>query len=666
MDISACKISIIHKGFLRDFSHLEYLDISFNRQLSQEVLHNITYDLQFTNIKIFKLEAIQCGYGEGLTFKREYTYDLRHSSLQEINLSSNRINVFEPLSLSNIPNTLQRFAAADNRVMFSWAVLEIQHLKRLMYADFSRQYSSSSSFLSLVENDCNDTKVNSGKIKQKSFYSLANKKATNLKRLKSCLSEDITIPPRGKLNIYICLPESLKTILIPNCVIGSAKIPFIHNSFYDFSHVSHINAKGNMFKDITSGILFGKDSSYIDYSDNYISDINVEWIQHANLTYLDLSGNFLDAFFKSKNSEKLFKNQVFIRNISLARNKIGSLQNFLFVDTKNLQELDLSFNALQNLQFIGKSLKRMTLLNLTGNHIHTISQNEMRTLISATSDGLIIDLSENDILCTCDTLDFLKWVHHHSTGGRIIFFKNLKTYECTFQNSSKYSLFHLPYIIDNLEKQCSTYTGLIVGSAIIISVLIVIMIGGILYRNRWKLRYIYYMAKRGYKGSAHAQNMTQRNLFRHDAFISYADEDSATIIRKIISETEEKAGIKLCLHERDFTPGNDVAENITNAIRDSYRTVCFVSDHFLSSKWCMYEFNMAIMEQIHARGTDDNMVIKVCLTKSADLSVFVLFRIIKVCRQSRKTFLFLFCFFFFLLLFFFIFLYSHLRLSISP
>ena len=40
--------------------------------------------------------------------------------------------------------------------------------------------------------------------------------------------------------------------------------------------------------------------------------------------------------------------------------------------------------------------------------------------------------------------------------------------------------------------------------------------------------------------------------------------------------------------------------------------------------------------------------------------------IVKVCRQSRKTFLFLFCFFFFLLLFFFIFLYSYLRLPISP
>ena len=46
-------------------------------------------------------------------------------------------------------------------------------------------------------------------------------------------------------------------------------------------------------------------------------------------------------------------------------------------------------------------------------------------------------------------------------------------------------------------------------------------------------------------------------------------------------------------------------------------------------------------------------LIKVCQTQSADLSVFVLFFLFKVCRQSRKTFLFLFCFFFFFIILFY-------------
>ena len=62
------------------------------------------------------------------------------------------------------------------------------------------------------------------------------------------------------------------------------------------------------------------------------------------------------------------------------------------------------------------------------------------------------------------------------------------------------------------------------------------------------------------------------------------------------------------------------------------------------------------------------------LTNKEEMTSFI-----KVCRQSRKTFLFLFCFllrsarrslqtflFLFCFFFFLIFLYRHLRLSISP
>ena len=205
LDISKCKLKEIHKGFLQPFSRLEYLDISHNRELSLEVLPTVTYDLQFTNIKILKFNAIQCKYGKGLKLKQAYLHYLKNTSLEEIHLSSNRIEVLEQFVLRNAPGSLQRITAADNRLFFSWAMLEIHYLEKITFVDLSRQFSSSTSFLSLLEKNCNDSKPN--KKVENTFqlpYPYQLKRSTKPMKLESCLKDFITIPPRKEINIYIC------------------------------------------------------------------------------------------------------------------------------------------------------------------------------------------------------------------------------------------------------------------------------------------------------------------------------------------------------------------------------------------------------------------------------------------------------------------------------
>ena len=158
LNISACKLKEIHRGFLRNFSNLKYLDISNNTELTLEVLPNVTYDLQFTAIKVLKSTAIQCEYGKGLKLYRRYTHYLRNTSLEELHLSSNRIEVIERFAISNMPDSLKHLTAADSRFVFSWALLEIQQLKNLEYVDFSRCSYFSTSFLSRIENNCHDSR----------------------------------------------------------------------------------------------------------------------------------------------------------------------------------------------------------------------------------------------------------------------------------------------------------------------------------------------------------------------------------------------------------------------------------------------------------------------------------------------------------------------------
>ncbi|XP_006806135.1 toll-like receptor 13 [Neolamprologus brichardi] len=62
---------------------------------------------------------------------------------------------------------------------------------------------------------------------------------------------------------------------------------------------------------------------------------------------------------------------------------------------------------------------------------------------------------------------------------------------------------------------------------------------------------------------------------------------------ELLPELEGQQGWKLCLHHRDFEPGKPIVENITDAIYNSRKTICVISQHYLQSEWCSREIQMA-------------------------------------------------------------------------
>ena len=302
--------------------------------------------------------------------------------------------------------------------------------------------------------------------------------------------------------------------------------------------------------------------------------------------------------------------------LSLAKNRITKIPETYFDNMTSLKTLDLSNNELEQIRFNLKDLRSLEYLNLKGNYIKTLSLDQMKSLDSLRSAHLAIDLSKNDLICSCSTLDFLKWITYHNSVATKITFKNLDQDRCVLSNSTKRNLSDLQNIINGLDKQCASYTGVIVGCVIAISVLLIVCITGILYRYRWQIRYFYYMAKRGYRGREH-ENRNFRDIFQYDAFVSYDDDDRHFALQALRHELEEKKHLRLCFHQRDFIPGFEISENIANAIRSSRKTVCVISNSYLSSHWCMYEFNMALMERIHARDGEDMLVLALMPTIKA-------------------------------------------------
>ena len=160
--------------------------------------------------------------------------------------------------------------------------------------------------------------------------------------------------------------------------------------------------------------------------------------------------------------------------------------------------------------------------------------------------------------------------------------------------------------VRSTNKSCKSYAAAIIMSLIFILGFIFSVLGGRVYRFRWRLRNVYYMAKSRYKGYNQIQGDTVQ--YRYDAFVSYAHKDYLFIKDEIIVWHEENSGFSLCVHQRDFLPGNYIAKNILQAIRNSRMIVVVLTNQFLESKWCIYEFNMARMESIYSRNSE-NIVI---------------------------------------------------------
>ena len=347
--------------------------------------------------------------------------------------------------------------------------------------------------------------------------------------------------------------------------------------------------------------------------------LTVPQVISPTCTLLDLSGNNFRSlasgtFDTLSNLKELYLNHSHIYEIkegafiglfnlsvlSLEYNFLHIIESAMFKDLHSLKYLKLSFNKITWIE--EKSfdpLSKLQYLDLSANELKTISRHDFASMSKVST----LKLSGNPWSCDCQYLEMMNNFTlanaKHIADLHNVVCKMLKNSSSNATEIHPLSDLHLPdfCVNDTQTKTISSTLGtsaIAALSTILVLFIVSVMILGIGFWNREFLK-VWCFVKFGWKFQpAEKEDEVNRP---YDAFVSYSGHDEKFIIRELVPFLEKpdqtREGFKLCLHHRDFPVGAPIAETIISAVKQSKRVIIVLSDNFLNSEWCQYEFQTA-------------------------------------------------------------------------
>ncbi|XP_042239150.1 toll-like receptor 13 [Homarus americanus] len=272
--------------------------------------------------------------------------------------------------------------------------------------------------------------------------------------------------------------------------------------------------------------------SHLDLSENEIRTIIPElWEDLHELSYLNLDSNNIAAW-----NVPNFYNQTNLSVLSLQRNSLIHLTKAMVKDfsTDSLVTVDLRFNVFQ-------------------------------------CDCTIASLNN-----TLNKTHFVSWSSYQcSEDGDLIFFLDYIV-NSTCQDT--------PNKPTNLTP-INTTTTILVSISVTLSLLLVAVT---VYRKRWYVRYVMYNIR-----VRMAVQKEDSDQYLYDTFVCYSQADRQWVFEHLLVKLEDGGRYRVCVHERDFTVGQEITQNIINSVERSRKVIVVLSPSFVESSWCMFELQMA-------------------------------------------------------------------------
>jgi hypothetical protein len=101
----------------------------------------------------------------------------------------------------------------------------------------------------------------------------------------------------------------------------------------------------------------------------------------------------------------------------------------------------------------------------------------------------------------------------------------------------------------------------------------------------------------------------ETGTFSFDVFVSYDKEQLRWVQDHLMPRLERGLGLRLCVHQRDFIPGQQIVDNIVDCVERSKKILMVFSKDFVRSEWCQFELAYCLS---HAMEHEDALVV-VCV-----------------------------------------------------
>ncbi|XP_027472086.1 toll-like receptor 4 isoform X1 [Zalophus californianus] len=398
------------------------------------------------------------------------------------------------------------------------------------------------------------------------------------------------------------------------------------------TRLKHLDLSFNDIITMSSNFLGLEELEYLDFQHSNLkqaSDFSV-FLSLRNLRYLDISYTHTQVVFQG-----IFDGLVSLQVLKMAGNSFQN--NFLpniFKDLTNLTILDLSRCQLEQVSQVAfVSLPKLQLINMSHNNLLSLDTLPYEPLLSLQildcsfnrivaskereqqrfpSNLVSLNLTQNDFACVCEHENFLQWVKDHRQ-----LLVEIEQMVCT----KPLDMQGIP-MLSFRNATCQRSKTII--SVSVFTVLMVSLVAVLVYKF-----YFHLMLLAGCKKYSRGEST-------YDAFVIYSSQDEDWVRNELVKNLEEGVPpFQLCLHYRDFIPGVAIAANIIQeGFYKSRKVIVVVSQHFIQSRWCIFEYEIAQTWQFLSSRAGIIFIVLQKLEKSLLQQQVELYRLL-----SRNTYL---------------------------